>query len=154
MKTHRFVPLAAFYVAFLLLAGCVTTDDGGRELTATGRVALQEVATIAVRRAVTNSPRAAEKAANIRELAVRLSAVTDVTSIAELKAVVEREVDSLELTPMDRADAQSLLNICEALLLDYVGSDRLDAAALVRVNEFVGFIVSALASAELQRAGG
>lgn len=131
-------------IASLMLTGCVTTQEGGRALSSTGRIALQEVAAIAVRRAVTESPRAQEKAQNIREVAVRLATITSITSIDELKVAVEREVDALGLNPVDRADAQSLLNIFEALLLDYVGSNELDANGLIRLNEFISMIVTAL----------
>lgn len=140
----RFIPVTILYVAFCSISGCVTTPEGGRELSATGKVALQEVTAIAVRRAIDDSPRAQEKAANIRAVAARLAAVTDVTTIGELKLVVSAEVDALGLNPVDRADAQSLLNIFAALLADYIGKDEIDADALVRVNEFVSLILAAL----------
>lgn len=132
------------YLAYLILAGCVTTPDGGHQLSETGKVALQEVASIAVRRSLSTSPRAAEKAQNIREIAVRLQSITEVTSVSDLRAAVEKEVNALGLNPVDRADAQSLLNIFHALLLDYVGRNELDADALVRVNEFITMVVNAL----------
>lgn len=128
-----------------ILAGCAPNPvTGNVELSNTGRVALQEVAAIAVRRAVTDSPRAAEKAGRIRDIAARLQTLTTVTTVADLKVVVEHEVDALGLAPIDRADAQSLINVLGALLADYVGQNQLDARALVQVNEFLGLIVAAL----------
>ncbi len=127
-----------------ILAGCASQPGGTVELSNTGRVALQELSAIAVRRAVTESPRAAERAANIRAVAVRLQALTTVATVADLKTVVEQEVDRLGLNPIDRADAQSLINVLGALLLDYVGQNQLDARALVLVSEFLGMVVAAL----------
>lgn len=135
---------ASYFVYILavhLLVGCAATPHG---LSATSKVALQEVATIAVRRAVTDSPRAQEKAANIRHIATRLQAATAVASISELRLVVDAELDRLKLTAVDRADANSLLNIFQALLIERIGKDEIDAQALVTVNEFVALIVQAL----------
>lgn len=109
MSKHPLAFTVALFIAFCLLAGCVTTADGGRELTATGKVALQEVTAIAVRRSLATSPRAQEKAANIRAVAARLAAVPDATTVSGLKVAVEAEVDALGLNEVDRADAQSLL---------------------------------------------
>jgi hypothetical protein len=124
-----------------ILAGC--GSNPGVELSNTTKVVLQEVVTIGVRRAL-NTPRAAEKAANIRAVAVRLQSVATATTVAELKAVVGQEVDSLGLAPIDRADAQSLINVLGALLVDYIGQEKLDSAAQVKVGEFLGLVVAAL----------
>lgn len=130
--------------AISMLLGCATTPEGTVQLTNTQRVALQEVATIAVRRAVTDSPRAAERAANVRAIATELQTLTTATTIADLKTAVEKEVDKLGLKPIDRADAQSLINILGALLIDYLGQNQLDPRALVKVNEFLSMVVAAL----------
>jgi hypothetical protein len=127
-------------VATLLLVGCATNQ----QLSATSKVALQEVAAIAVRRAVGDSPRFAEKAQNIRYIASRLQSATSVTSIADLRKAVDVELDGLKLTAVDRADANSLLNIFQALLQEQIGDGAIDSAALVQVNEFIGYIVAAL----------
>lgn len=127
-----------------LLVGCVSNPDGSRELSATGKIALQEVTAIALRRSIADSPRAQEKVANIRHVATRLQAATAVTSISELRLVVDAELDRLKLTAIDRADANSLMNVFQALLIERVGKDEIDAQALMTVNEFVSMIVAAL----------
>lgn len=139
-KIHGLIVLACIAV---LTIGCASTQ-GSQHLSATGRVALQEVTAIAVRRAVTESPRSAEKARNIREIAVMLQESTSFTTVAELRTAVDAEVAKLSLNPVDQADANSLLNIFEALLVERLGTNEIDSEALVRVNEFLGMIVSAL----------
>lgn len=129
-------------LAALSLVGCGSNPSV--ELSATTKVALQEVAAIAVRRAVTSSPRAAEKAQNIRNVAVALQSVTSITSVSDLRVVVDAEIAKLGLSPVDKADANSLLNIFEALLKEKLGKDEIDSTALVTVNEFVSIIVAAL----------
>jgi hypothetical protein len=122
-----------------LMAGCASQSG----LSPTGQVALQEVTAIAVRRAVTDSPRAAEKVANIRAVANQLLTITSITSVSQLRAQVDAEVAKLNLSPVDAADARSLLNIFEALLRERIGED-INADAMVQVNEFVAMIVAAL----------
>jgi predicted small secreted protein len=148
MRSRSIIASFALLACAGLLSGCQTAPGGdGQQLSETGKVALQEVAAIAVRRAVLESPRAQEKAANIRAIAGRLQAVTSVTSVTQLRAAVELEIDGLGLNPIDRADAQSLLNIFAALLREQLGKDDLDADALVKVNDFLGMIVRALPAA-------
>jgi len=138
----RSVPI--LYFCFLLAVTSLTGCATDKELSVTSKVALQEVTAIAVRRALTDNPRAQEKAANIRHIAARLQAATSVASISQLRLVVDAELDRLKLTAVDRADANSLLNIFQALLTERVGKDEIDAQALVTVNEFVSMIVAAL----------
>lgn len=140
LKHHPLIFTAALFVAFCLLTACATN----RELSPSGKVLLQEAASIAVRRALIDSPRRAEKAQNIRDIAARLQNVTEQTTVSGLRAAVEQEIMKLNLEPIDHADAVSLLNICAALVADYIGRDELDADALVRVNEFIGYLVAAL----------
>jgi hypothetical protein len=121
-----------------LVAGCSSNP-----VSPTTQVALQEVTAIAVRRAVADSPRAAEKVANIRAIAAQLLTVTSITTVTDLRAVVDAEVAKLHLSPVDAADARSLLNIFEALLRERIG-EEINADSLVRVNEFVGYILAAL----------
>lgn len=127
-------------LAALSLVGCSVNPN----VSVTTKVALQEIAIIAVRRAVNESPRAAEKARNIRDVAVRLQSVSTIASVTDLRAVVEVEVAKLNLNPIDKADANSLLNIFEALLREKIGKDEIDSTALVQVNEFLNLIVAAL----------
>jgi hypothetical protein len=122
----------------LFVAGCASTPS------ATTQIALQEVTAIAVRRAVSDNPRAAEKVANIRAIATQLLTVTSVATVSDLRALVDVEVAKLNLNPIDAADAKSLLNIFQALLTERLGKDEIDADALVKVNEFVGYILAAL----------
>jgi hypothetical protein len=121
-----------------LVAGCSSNP-----VSPTTQVALQEVTAIAVRRAVADSPRAAEKVANIRSVANQLLTITSITTVSQLRAQVDAEVAKLNLSPVDAADARSLLNIFEALLRERIGED-INADAMVQVNEFVAMIVAAL----------
>jgi hypothetical protein len=120
------------------MAGCSSNP-----VSPTNQVALQEVTAIAVRRAVADSPRAAEKVANIRAVANQLLTITSITTVSQLRAQVDAEVAKLNLSPVDAADARSLLNIFEALLRERIGED-INADAMVQVNEFVAMIVAAL----------
>jgi hypothetical protein len=141
MTTKLRASFVATFVA-VTLCGCATSDG----LSPTGQVALQEVTAIAVRRAVTDSPRAAEKVANIRAVANQLLTITSITSVSQLRAQVDAEVAKLNLSPVDAQDAKSLLNIFEALLRERIG-EEINADALVKVNEFVGYILAALPAA-------
>jgi hypothetical protein len=136
------IKLVKNWVVLLAVAfggsGCASN-----QVSPTTQVAIQEIAAIAVRRAVNDSPRAQEKIANIRAIATQLLAVSSITTVTELRAVVDAEVAKLNLNPVDAADARSLLNIFQALLTERIGED-INADALVTVNEFVGYIVAAL----------
>jgi hypothetical protein len=136
------IKLASFVATFFIFAGCASNP-----VSPTTQIALQEVTAIAVRRAVADSPRAAEKIANIRAVAGRLAGITSVTTVAELRAVVDAEVAKLNLHPVDAADAKSLLNIFQALLTERIGGNDINANALVQVNEFVGYVLAALPAA-------
>jgi hypothetical protein len=135
IKLAKFIPVLG---AIVLTLGCASNP-----VSPTTQIALQEVTAIAVRRAVADSPRAAEKIANIRAVAAQLAAVTSITTVAELRTVVDAEVAKLGLNAVDAADAKSLLNILQALLTERIGTD-INADALVRVNEFVAMVVAAL----------
>lgn len=130
--------LVSSLILAAILAGCASSP-----VSPTTQIALQEITAIAVRRAVADSPRAAEKIANIREVAGKLAGITSVTTVTELRAVVDAEVAKLNLNPVDAADARSLLNIFQVLLTERVGED-INADALVEVNAFVGYILAAL----------
>jgi hypothetical protein len=135
MKTK----LVSSLILAAILAGCASNP-----VSPTTQIALQEVTAIAVRRAVADSPRAAEKIANIRAVAAQLAAVTSITTVAELRTVVDAEVAKLNLDPVDAADAKSLLNIFQALLTERIGGNDINADALMKVNEFVAMVVAAL----------
>jgi hypothetical protein len=136
----------AAYVAFLILAtGCATNPDGSNGLTPEGQIALETSVRIAVRHAVADSPRAAEKAANIRTIVARLQAVTSAEStLGALKDEVIVELDRLHLDPIDRADAVDLLNLLAVALEAKLGPDAINSAGLVRVNDFLVLVLSAL----------
>src|ERR1043165_8764916 len=142
----KLVPLT--YVAFLILAGCVTTPDGHSGLTPEGQLALETSVRIAVRHAVADSPRAAQKAANIRSIVARLQAVTSAEStLGALKSEVLIELDRLQLDPLDKADAVDLLNLLAVALEAKLGPTVLNSEGLVRVNDFLVLVLSALPAA-------
>ncbi len=129
----------------LLLAGCVTTPDGTRTLSPEGQIALETSVRIAVRHAIADSPRGAEKAQHIRVIVERLQAVTGATStLAALKAVVNVELGRLNLSPMDMADAQDLLNLLAVALESRLGPDALQSAGMVKVNDFLVLVLAAI----------
>jgi hypothetical protein len=129
----------------LLLTACVTMPDGHSGLTPEGQLALETSVRIAVRHAVADSPRAAEKAAHIRSIVARLQSVTSAEStLAALKDEVVIEIDRLQLDPIDRADAVDLLNLLAVALEAKLGPDALNSAGLVRVNDFLVLVLSAL----------
>lgn len=127
----------------LILSACATNPDGSRDLTNTGKVALQEVAAIAVSRHIRESPRAAERAQKIRAVLAEIQDMPDVTTVAGLRQVVQARIDALS-DPFDRQDFTRLLNILSAVLLDYVGDGQLDAKAVVRVKDFLEYVAAAI----------
>lgn len=129
----------------IVLAGCVTSSDGSSNLTPEGQLALQTSVRIALRHAVIDSPRAAEKAANIRAIVARLHAVASAEStLAALKAEVGAELDKLNLTPLERADAEDLLTLLAVALESRLGPDALQSAGLVRIKEFLDLLLSSI----------
>lgn len=125
--------------------GCQTTPTGGSELTPEGRTALDVSVRIAVRHALADSPRALEKAQNIRTVVTRLqSVITAESTLAALETEVSAEIDKLNLSPLDRADAQDLLRLFATALEARLGPDALNAQGLVRVNEFLLLVLVAL----------
>jgi hypothetical protein len=129
----------------LILAGCVTGPDGSSGLTPEGQLALQTSVRIAMRHAVADSPRAAEKAANIRAIVARLHAVASAEStLAALKAEVSAELDKLSLSPLERADAEDLLTLLSVALESRLGPDALQSAGLIKVREFLDLLLVAI----------
>lgn len=133
--------LWAVLVGSALFSACAAT--GGAAMTPTAKAELQAVTRIAVRRAFSTSPRATEKAQNVRAIVATLHAVTSSQStVAGLTAVVQAELDKLSLTPLDRADANDLLRLLSvALEARFQGAD---AERLVQLNEFLQFVLDAL----------
>lgn len=129
----------------LILSACTTNPDGSRELTPEGQAMLETSTRIAMRHFVADSPRAAERVQNIRDVVAKLQSVTSAeTTLGALKAVVVSEVDRLGLDPLDRADALDLLDLFEVALEARLGDDPLQAAGLVRINEFLDLILQAI----------
>ena len=129
----------------LVLAGCTTNPDGSRAISPEGEAALSVSVRIAVRHAIADSPRAAEKAQNIREVVARLQAViTADSTLAGLQAEVSAQVDKLGLSPLDRADAQDLLTLFGAALEARLGPDALQSEGLVRVSAFLDLVLAAI----------
>ncbi len=126
----------------VLLAGCVTTPQG-TELSASGKILVQEGAGIAVRRYLRERPGAVSRVERIRKVVELASQATEVTTIGDLKALVIAEVEKTT-DPLDRGDALALVNILYAVLLEYVGGDKLDIHGLVKVNEVLGYVLAAL----------
>lgn len=134
-----------FLPFILMLAGCVTTSDGQQRLSVEGRIALETSVRIAVRHAIADSPRGAEKAGNIRHIVVRLQAITSAEStLAALKQEVSNEIDRLNLSPLDRADAQDLLELFAIALEARLGPDALKSEGLVQVDEFLRLVLAAI----------
>jgi hypothetical protein len=134
---RKLAPLVA-----LLLAGCVTSPDGASGLSPEGQLALQTSVRIAMRHAVADSPRAAEKAANIRAIVVRLHTVASAEStLAALRTEVITELDKLNLSPLERADAEDLLTLLAVALESRLGPDALQSAGLVKVREFLDLLL-------------
>lgn len=137
--------LASAIVATVLLAGCkVNPDTGQSEISETGKATLAVLAGELTDRYLAESPDRARSIANIRGIAVRLQAVTDVVTITDLRARLDVEVAKLNLSDLDRRSVNRFLPLLEAVLRDYIGRDELDSKALVRVNEFLNLILLAL----------
>lgn len=131
-------------LTLILLTGCVTTPTGSG-LSPEGQLALETSVRIAVRHAVADSPRAAEKAQNIRNIVVRLQSVTSAEStLGALRVEVNAELDKLNLSPIDRADADDLLTLLTVALESRLGPDALKSEGLVRVNDLLVLVLAAI----------
>jgi predicted small secreted protein len=128
-----------------LLTACASIPGSGSGLSPEGQVALDISVRIAVRHALADSPRALEKAQNIRRVVARLQTViTAESTLSALTAEVSAEVDKLGLAPLDRADAQDLLTLLSVALESRLGQDALQAQGLVRVSAFLDLILAEL----------
>lgn len=129
----------------LMISACQTTPSGGTALTPEGQQALEISVQIAVRHAIADSPRAAEKAARIRAIVVQVQAITTAAStLGALQAAVEVELDKLQLSPLDRADAEDLLKLLSLALEAKLGSGPLQSQGIVQLNEFLAIVLAAI----------
>lgn len=129
----------------LALAACVTTPQGTQQLSPEGQVALETSVRIAVRHAIADSPRGAEKAEHIREIVAKLQTITSADStLAALKDEVSAQIVALKLAPLDQADALDLLNLLEVALEARLAPDALKSEGVVRVNEFLTLVLAAI----------
>lgn len=129
----------------LFLCACTTTPDGDSRLSPEGQLALETSVRIAVRHAVADSPRALEKAQNIRQIVVRLQGIVSADStLGALEAVVQEEITKLNLSPVDEADARDLVALFGAALEARLGEQKLSSEGWVRVNDFLSLVLSAL----------
>lgn len=126
-------------IAALAAALCACASNSPQQ-----QVALDVTTRIAIRHAL-DTPRAIEKAQNIRRVAeqVRAAATQDAT-VATLVAVAQQEIDKLNLSPLERADAQDLLLLMSALLEQRLGDGDVKPDFVVTVAEFADLILDAL----------
>lgn len=133
--------LILIILAAFALGGCASSSSN---LSPVGQVALQTSVRIAVRHAL-DSPRALEKARNIRAMAELLNTtLAEGLTVATLTTELSEEIDTLGLDPLSTADAKDLLLILSALLEQRVGSGELTPDGVVKVSEFVDAVLSAL----------
>ncbi len=131
----RLILIAALAAA---LCGCASNSPQQQ-------VALDVTTRIAIRHAL-DTPRAIEKARNIRNVAEQVKELVsqDVT-VAFLTAELSKEIDELEdLSTIERADAKDLLLLLSALIEQRVGSGELKPEGVVKVTEFADLILGAL----------
>lgn len=108
------------------------------------QVAIDVTTRIAMRHAL-DTPRAIEKAQNIRRVAEQVkAAATQDATVATLVAVAQIEIDKLDLSPIERADAQDLLLLMSALLEQRLGDGDVKPDFVVTVAEFADLILGAL----------
>lgn len=137
--------LLPLLLSSFLVIGCAVQPDGSSKLTPEGQIALETSAKIAVRHLISDSPRGAQKAANVRAIVVRLQGVlTAESTLGALKDEVKVEIAKLNLSPVDLADANDLLDLFAVSLEARLGPDALKSEGVVRVSEFLVVILAAL----------
>lgn len=140
--------LFAVLAMSIVLSGCVTNPDGNQSLSPEGQIALETSVRIAMRHAVSDSPRATEKAQNIRNVVARLQAIaTAESTLAALEAEVNVEIDRLNLAPIDKADAKDLVRLFAVALESRLGPDALQSEGLVKVSSFLDLLLAAIPAA-------
>jgi hypothetical protein len=129
----------------LILTACVTTETGKQELSPVGEAALQASVSIAVRHYIADSPKAQARAANIRKVVEQVKAVAGAEStLAALRDVVAGEIDRLNLSELDRADALTLLDLVAVALEAKLGDRALNSEGLLRVADYLDIILKAI----------
>lgn len=126
-------------IAALAAALCACASNSPQQ-----QVALDVTTRIAIRHAL-DTPRAVEKARNIRHVAEQVkAAATQGATVATLVSVAQAEIDKLDLSPIERADAQDLLLLMSALLEQRLGDGDVKPDFVVAVAEFADLILDAL----------
>ncbi len=134
-STRSYLGITALSVLAFILLACQSVPGTHTGLSPEGQAALDVSVRIAVRHAIADSPRAAQKIANIRQVVARLRVVlTAESTLSALTAEVSSEVDKLGLSPLDREDAKDLLTLLSVALESRLGPDALQAEGLVRVS--------------------
>lgn len=123
--------------AIAALSGCASNSPQAQ-------IGIDVATRIAVRHAL-DSPRSVEKARNIRHVVEQVKAAsTQEATAATLVAVAEAEIDKLDLSPIERADAKDLTLLMSALLEQRLGSGDVKPDFVVTVGEFADLILGAL----------
>jgi outer membrane PBP1 activator LpoA protein len=131
----------AVLVLASFLAGCATTPTAEQQ-------ALLEVSTKIAIRHFLNDPRAAEKAGNIRVAVARVQGIlTAESTVGALTDEVRKEIDKLDLSPIQRADAHDLLTLLSVSLESRVGEGQLSNDAIVKTREFLAQVLAVLPAA-------
>lgn len=137
--------LASIALVALALSGCASSgvqvdSKVSKAATETAKV----VGRIALRREISESPRFAEKARNIRKVIDAIGPIEEFTTVSLLREAVDRQVDKLGLTGLDRQDADDLLDLWQDLLDEEIEGDRLDSDARVKVDELLQYVLAFL----------
>jgi len=132
-------PLVMAAIAALFVSGCATnrpmTDEG-----------LALAVRVAVRHALADSPRAREKAQNIRSVVLRLQAIaTTDSAISGLREEAKEYIATLNLSDLERADALDVLDYFAAVIDAQLGDDTFEGGdRFVKVQEFLSLILAAV----------
>ncbi len=127
--------ISALSLSVLSISACSTAGPT--------RATIETTVRIAVRHAVADSPRAQEKAANIRKVIAKAQAASDAaTTLAGLDGLLRDQLDRLDLSPLERADAEDLIALAAELQTVYRGDETLDS--FVQVSQFLEMVLRAL----------
>jgi len=137
--------LTVAITSFVLLAGCATTPDGKQQLSPVGEAALQTSVSIAVRHYIADSPRGAERAANIKKVIASVRGfVAAESTLDALKGVVVGEIENLGLSELDKADALALVDLAAVALEAKLGDQAIRSEGIVRVQAYLEMILRAV----------
>lgn len=132
-------------VLLACLSGCVTTPDGNQELSPVGEAALHASVSIAVRHYIADSPKAQQRAQNVRAVVERVrSVVAAESTLGALRGVVVAEIDSLGLSELDKADALTLVELVAVALEAKLGASALNTEGTLRVTRYLDLILQAV----------